>query len=1110
MNNLTQISDYNLSATPWFFGAHFNMAQFNVMEISNKINNKLHLDIPLLESENELAGNNSYLQNTDLIDKNKLLPIYSNVKKYLPFCQYFSSEDQAIKSGLKAEREGIDMVNMELFFQFSFHTLNALKLLYAHHYLYKETGKENLFSHTIFTHFIRNIYNFALYCAMQKHENLISKNRFLTVNEIMAKQLFNPDNTLSIHGMVFFCNLFLEKSNACNLFQKTYQSEIKNIQVFIALQKVFTVLCAKLPQPEILYTESRQAFQINLINYLQKAPLPLFKAIGKKYQKQFLPCISEANTQDIAAGQPNNTLAINDYDRYQANDFIHIRKTDRFAEFALYFLENTTNFNYYFQLYIGKSLVRSYKKSLLNERPDKINRFIYKNIKTFQLLSLFTQKKEKAIQKIIKTFSEEKRFKELFNGDNINYFEEYAPKYNINGNKIGILSKNNKDYDKMLYRPLLPDAFLSVHELPKITLLEILSEGKTSEIIDNFLQKSNNIILNKNFIDEVKIQCDFNPLKRMYLNDDFNFINYQKKPLFSQKNYNNQEIIKYINYIDEIKRRKRKLNDILSVYALNVKQIPERILDYWLNIISLSLDDHFANKIKAEKKDCVRRIKLIQKNKAPQLMAMINFLLKDINKLIIDIEVKNRITTFYFNVLKECLLFFSEAENRKLFVKICQFDLHLFDTQKGHPFLSKIDFLSIDKTSDLYKQYIELKGTHETYCYANNENQKVVKKPDNWLFNTFYKTRTNDTKKIVIKLPDDTSQIPLSYRHFIDKNTEIDCWLNKISNQKRQKPVDLPTNLFDEVLIELLKEKVKTIINPSLDYNYSKLLALWINETQDFYNAKRKYVIYKDKPYQCVVKFQPDHQKPFKDFYSYQLNNLYTIIKKSNRLIKKKQIDSVFKKAIDENEKMIRFYQTKDRISYLMLKRVMPDETTFSLQQITPQCEIGPLHTPVKISLFIHGKTIVDIRKRKDFQHFKNSLTDPRLKNLMAYYDNDVINFKELKYELTAYDVVKETIFQTVHVLEEFMRNKLNINITSIDDTDNLHAIYLKHLKSKKIISQKQCTFLMEIRNSFFQGSFPKKTSITPYLALDNRENIMAHIIEKYMDDIQTLIKQFS
>ncbi|MDR1877712.1 MAG: hypothetical protein LBQ84_08835 [Flavobacteriaceae bacterium] len=262
---------------------------------------------------------------------------------------------------------------------------------------------------------------------------------------------------------------------------------------------------------------------------------------------------------------------------------------------------------------------------------------------------------------------------------------------------------------------------------------------------------------------------------------------------------------------------------------------------------------------------------------------MASFLARDIVKLIINKDVKNKITSFYYNLIQECLALYANPDKKQLFLELCSKQLNIFDKEKGHPFLSTINFNNIEKTKDLYKEYLLLKGA---------KTKEVKNKPvlDNWLYNTFYSVSTNaETKKkeTAIKIPTDKRNIPVYYINLVKKEQDIETWLNSVKkgNEKNPnpKPIDLPTNLFDKVLNDLLMQKNINISDKNKKYNFSKLLALWLNDTQPFYKEERHYTVFKDQPYEANIKLNPNEDKKISEYYTKTLTDTFKKRKKNRQ-----------------------------------------------------------------------------------------------------------------------------------------------------------------------------------------------------------------------------------
>lgn len=1083
-----QKQNYSLKETPWYFGAYLNMARHNVYLISNEISAKLNLN-RILNSD-EAIPNSFLTKEEDLNSKNPRL-IFSNLIRYLPIARVFSSD--LLNKDLKeaADFQGIDFAQMVLFLKKAFIELNTFRNDYSHYYSSATLDKRKDFVDDDFAVMLRKQFYFAISSTKSRMKDVIPESSFDFVEKEISKDLFDENNKITTRGLVFFCCLFLDKENAFHFFNKVTGFKDTRTFDFLATREVFTVFCVKLPHDKFVSENPKQAFQLDMLNYLNRAPKELYFSLSDEGQKIFQPNLSEIGESNIIENSINETVEEFDYEEYIQAISSKKRNNDRFAEFSLKYLEQTASFSFGFHINLGKSRVKSYKKTVLGIKPEENNRNIEKSIKTFGKLATFQKETDEEREGVQNQMIKEYDFKKMFTGRDIKYFTQFSPRYHIKNNKIGILSSQNRKYFNKLYRPLVPDAFLSIHELAKVALLELLNKGKSSELITDFLTRNSEHILNRDFIEDIKTQLNFKELQRQFFDD-----NIQLKPVNKQASY-------YVEYESELRQRKDRLNEILSDHSLDANQIPGRIVDYWLNIKEVKKEATIKNRIKAERKDCKQRLKDLENGKFPKVGEMATFLARDIVNLVIDKDVKKKITSFYYDIMQECLALYADSKKRQLFQEICGKELKLFDKNNGHPFLKDIDFDKINETKELYSDYLKNKG----------------EKAGNWLQNTFYFTQKNKKtgrNETIIKISDDTTRIPYSYYRLTEDKSDFKTWLNSVTKGNKQnpnpKPIDLPTNLFDSTLIEILTRKAG--IKGDTKYNYSKLLALWLNETQPFYNEKRKYVLFKEKPYEAIVEFDPKENKPFKDSYSSQLSQTFNKRKTENKRIQKQQINRVFKKAIDENEKIIRFYQTKDRVSLMILNELIGKDLEISLNEISPVSEKGPLNEVIEIRETIHGKIIKDHRKRKNFSIFRKLISDKRLPGLFQYFDTEEVTYEVLKKELDDYDREKEQVFKVAFDMEKVIienasdseYDEIVSKGTSLDNANISHNPYLDWLLKYNIINETERGYFSNVRKKIAHNQFPELSIVKTVITSFNNDTFSSQIISDYIDKINEII----
>src|SRR5690606_39780723 len=117
-------------------------------------------------------------------------------------------------------------------------------------------------------------------------------------------------------------------------------------------------------------------------------------------------------------------------------------------------------------------------------------------------------------------------------------------------------SSNEAGKAKTNLKQPVVEAFLSVHDLHKVILLEHFEPGKAEKLIKEFVEINNSKLFNWDFIEEIRQKLsDF---------DDFKKRSQGRKQMFA---YNTETL-------SRLRSRKQKLNEILEEHNLNDKQIP--------------------------------------------------------------------------------------------------------------------------------------------------------------------------------------------------------------------------------------------------------------------------------------------------------------------------------------------------------------------------------------------------------------------------------------------------------------------------------------------------------------------------------------------------------
>jgi|GEM_PF-606697 len=1154
---------YTMETEPWYYGGYLNMARHNMFLISNEIVTKLKLGFAkkkadtaeaeplspkLLKDDGALPS--SFLTDKDYLEKNNPRRIYALLRRFLPLAALFATDTT---SDEYSEKE-LDIAQMSDILKELFAELNRFRNDYSHYYSVDREDRRKTELDEQVAVFLRNTFYYAIHLARKRFEGVIDARHFQFVEKEIAPGIVRADGKVTTRGLVFFCCLFLDKENAFHFINKV--SGFKNTSTFdfLATREVFSVLCAKMPHDRFISENPEQALQLDILNYLNRAPAELYQALSAEAKKPFQPQLGKDERYNMTQNSIPEHIEEESYENYLESISVKRRHTDRFPEFALKFLDRSDTFDFYFQLHLGKSIFRAYPKTLLGETPEEPNRSISGDIKTFRNLHTFLGNHEEEREQVKAQITAEADFLKEFSGEYAEYFTQYAPHFHIVNNKIGILPYSNKKYHEKLYRPLAPLAFLSVHELPKVALLEILEPGSAARCIHECIQKSTIQVLNNDFIEEVKQSLAFDKeIKRQFWDDKLphiepaaadkkafddirNKLDQEKKGRNRQsatQNLNNRrKALFYAQYVARVNERKEKLNTILAEYGLNHRQIPGRILDYWLRIVEVETAAAIKNRIRAERKECKQRIKALDAGKGPKIGEMASYLARDIVNLVIDEKRKAKISSFYYDQLQECLALYADAAKKQRFLDICTKELQLFDTANGHPFLADLPFNKIHKTKDLYRKYIERKGTAQRMGKVWNRKEKCFKsekKEDSWLCNTFYsKVKAKD--KTEIQIPESGKGVPLSYRRLAREESPLPAWLHSVTKgnveKADSKPIDLPLNLFDDCLNRLLTAELGDRLQAGEKYNYSKLLAIWRPEIQPFYNWEREYVLFKDEPYEGRVAFKPGAKATFREYYEPVLDSVYRKRKRVDPQIQEVQVRRVFKKAIDENEKQLRFYQAKDRILMLMLDRMATEKLNISLAEIYPGSATSPLNVQTTISEKIgdkYNKYISYTRKRKDYALFRRFITDRRMHGLFAWYTQDTIAFEDLKKELDDYEKLRPQVLEMCFTLEQAiishmskdeldaMAEKANAKAAEKNrrNTHVEHGLYMDWLRKYAIITFEEETFYREIRNKFSHNEFPRADRL-PKAVRESSDGItITHsIVTYYLQELQKLMEE--
>lgn len=1086
---------------PQFFGANLNMARHNIFRVINHLTETFsYLHFTPLKDDADIANGKHILANVfdegqkkRYEDERPKIYNYLLKRHHLPFIKIFNNE--------LLEEDGtneiaIDYSRLHQFIIFSFKELHSFRNAYTHYLAIDNNGNkldrkltidnaiksdiELLFKYAPSFSFIRN----EKTQRPEDYEHLLHNyNLFKT----------ESSDEFTEQGLFFFINLFLERSSAIIFLKKFKGFKNETTPPFRATIQAFTTYSLKIPDEKLGNENPKQSLLLDMLTDLNKCPRELFNHLNERDKKEFEPKLDAEAKQNIVLNSTNYEEITDEALEIAIRELTTLKRyEDRFPYFALRFLDETEAFkNIRFQITLGKLITKQYEKTIIgNIQP----RTITKTIKVFGRLGDFLSndkeaelRKQKEILAILTTGIEK---------DETIQFDQFAPHYNINTNNIGFYIFNEDDGEQIKYPDIFlekgsdtnanqnPTGFLSIHDLPKLLLLQSLSPGKAERLITEYTQSRNHTLLNKAVLDAIRNKTNYEPesFSKKAVNDSKKlglkrhvdtFINpnlHLDKPDFEAflNRLTNRELIKFCSresmaigmikkaiievysrkrYLILMKDRKEELERCLNE-NIKYSQLPAKVRAYLMNIAEPTVTKKLSIKLQQENKEVKDLLKVVEESKKKisesvmleekykkeiKLGELATFLTRDIINMTISLDIKNKFTQPYANKLQNKTAYFSL--NKDEIISICK-SLDLFDKRKGHAFLTESLIKDSTGVIDFYLKYLNEKK--EWLNRLNLISDRGVLKP----------------------IP---PNLPFSFTAFIQKakaETSEDYFTNWLA-RKSGMPVNLPKSLFDETSNIDLKKLLEAKATPYTQTDkFSVLLQAYLNaDTQPFYNYTRRYNINK------------------------------TEVEIDVRNLSSRELKDRYGENVESNEKLIRFYQTKDRIVKLLCDAMLKTDISLSingeimLNEIHPNSARNPLDRPAVFKraipdnnnhvLFhivakdtqeqkrqINAWEAVPAKKRnewlaltaedkkyllktlpeneqaiyqgqqnyqwtiKDFGRFKRFVKDKRLPGLSHYFEDKNIPFDLLEYQLKEYDRVRVHIFDLFFELEKTIAEK--------------------------------------------------------------------------------------
>lgn len=1110
--------------TPEYFGAYLNMARHNVFLIINHLTETFkHLGFDTITDDADITKENHILNtlfDTSIKkyedERNKVFN-YIIRRHYLPFFRIFVQEN--LEDDDKIHKEATDIIidydGLHLFIKKAFNELNNYRNAYTHFLAIDDNGsveKRKISFDKELRFNLELLFKYAprfSYIRNSQTQNIEDYNHILKKYQILKEK---PKNDFTEQGLFFFINLFLERSDATKFLKRFKGFKNETTPPFRATIQAFTTYALKIPDVRLGNENPKQSLLMEILSELNKCPKELFNHLTNEDKKVFDPKIEGTEKQNVILNSTNYE-DINDDDLNEVIKELTAlkRNDDRFPYFALRFLDEMNVLeDIRFQITLGKLVTKKYDKTIIGNTQD---RRIIKTINAYGKLSDFDNKEEEILA-LLKNDLKDEDIK----------FEQFAPHYNMNNNKIAFYIFNQTE-DKIKYPNVFknkednvtsqnnPTGFISIHDLPKLLLLRNIDPNKKSSegLIKKFVSETNVTMLNRNAIEEIKSKTNYDPesftkkvfdkkklqerdgkihfvtiaeenrlLSKYKLTKDE--LHLYKKEDFKKKTKNEKDIETFsqIKYRFYIKQRREELQKYLPNRIL-VNQLPEKLQSYLMDIAEINEDKKIHLTIRQLKEDTKKLLKASRKepkeNEKPKLGEYATYITRDILNMIIDEDFKAKITQPYFNKIQNKIAFFSI--NKEDIISISD-ELKLFDYNKGHVFLTQKLINDSNGVIDFYQNYLDAK----------------IK----WITNNLLKPgKTGGYVLENKRLPYSLKKLNEKFCHF-----DFDSWLIN----KSKLPVNLPTSLFDDTLNTILKRELKKRGISFLDNDkFAVLLRKYLEkDTQPFYNYDRKYNINKEE----------------------------IIIKQAIGLTSK-TIKTKYDNFVEASEKRIRFTQTKDRILKLLCDTLLKEDQSIGLNE---KIELKNIYPNSKKSILEHQasfkhkiikkenelyctiiaedstkqkqqiatwETLSEAKKEswlvlntnekqdaflknlskeeqqiylgqkgyqwtfKDFGRFKRFIKDKRIPALTEYFEVKEIPFDLLEYQIKEYDRIREKIFELVFQLEKTIVEK---------DFENIKDFELNDFRPKKkeIFNEVQFeVYLKWLENNIHIGNFDKK-----------------------------------
>lgn len=1005
---------------PYYYGMYLNMARNNILQISNALAKRF--EAKEIQDDGRIVD--SFLTRYRENNPNHL---YSHLYHFLNFAKEYDPEVTMTREERADIKYGKDYQGLARDLKAVFKDINGLRNAYSHKY-----SLHSRFITDATRKFVDKMYHGAVRVSKKRHADVIDAAHFDRYAEEKLHETTEEGIRLTTAGLVFLTNLFLTRTQIFHYIGKIRGFKNSTTPEFRAKREIFSCFAAKMPRERLLSSDPEMSLKLDVINELAKVPYPLYNVLQAKDKEKFASNLDEEALKNVLDNSVSD--AIDDWaqESYASAITTKYRRSDRFNYFALRLIDQYNILaNFLPQIYLGKFVLDRYMKPINDDEDD---RQIIAETKAFGSLLSFQDKEEEVLAEITKKSKDHV-------DDSIHHFINYSPKYHINHNKIYLYysakPNSNNHYPNLIskegrqrMRAVQPGVALSIYELPKILMLESIAPGRANELLVEFVNRNRSL----NDVNNLKAEININ--------------------------WENEIKSHHRNAGDKRKARISKLNIELAKIGLNHKQIPRAWVDELINYTGNSKQWKKAQWIKSMKKDARDRIKDYHKGKYPKIGVMATAVAQDIKDMIIDLEIKEGFTNFYYDRMQEALALYNVPEKRALFQAIVA-ERGLLNAKKGHPFLHKIGYQQFESIHDLYLSYFDEKGGCD-----NGKRKDSSGKGASWIYRTYYQREGNKTK-IALRAG---KPEPYLLKAFTQATSE--------DAKQHSTAIDLPTNLLDAALGQ-------AIGNVSADnkYNMQFKLQYGLDNVQDFYNYEREYWVSGHKYlHQAHTLMSNLSHSQLSGQIIEDLKQTVDFTKLRGQQRDKAMIQMAnrsIRRSFTAVEKDIRLIMERDII--LAQLYASKDQSMSDLKLIDVS---DYLNTSVEIKHRLGGKNIVATRKYKDHGFIKKILHNQVLKTLLPYIDLDEIAFDQVLDMLKEYHDTRISVFAQVFELEEKIYAKDEEGVIKIFEAEGINSKeitfrpYLMWLQSKGVVNEEECAMLREVRNAFAHNKVPQLAQI--------------------------------